>query len=207
VQFFEEIAMPFETETIPSISFLAELREEVLKHSLKRMPKWKFRFAPDIVVQLQPKPTMLPSEAAMARGIKPKFHLFEGIAVMTEGVTAEALKRLPQGQCPPWWQIAFELFASDPGTDWTFHRTSGRWQWRADVTGVPTLVQRIVTILRGGFFTASMPAQMLSYNCVICGKGLTDPASMARWIGPECAGTSTLHVPFIIANKPNEVAA
>ena len=48
--------MAFETETIPPITFLAELREEVLKHSLKRMPKWKFRFAPDIVVQLQPKP-------------------------------------------------------------------------------------------------------------------------------------------------------
>jgi hypothetical protein len=52
-----------------------------------------------------------------------------------------------------------------------------------------------------------MPAQMLSYNCVICGKGLTDPASMARWIGPECAGTSTLHMPFVIASKPNEAAA
>lgn len=51
--------MPFETETLSPIPFLAELREEVLKHSLKRMPKWKFRFAPDVVVQLQPKPTML----------------------------------------------------------------------------------------------------------------------------------------------------
>jgi|SRR5262249_25885070 len=40
--------MPFEIETIPAIPFLAELREKVLKHSLKRMPKWKFRFAPDI---------------------------------------------------------------------------------------------------------------------------------------------------------------
>jgi hypothetical protein len=199
--------MPFETETIPSIPFLAELREEVLKHSLKRMPKWKFKFAPDIVMQLQPKPTVLPSEAAMARGIKPKFHLFEGIAVMTESATVNALKHLPRRPCPPYWQIKFELFAADPGTDWTFRRTSGCWQHGADRTGVSTLVQRAVTILRNGFFTASKPAQMLSYNCVICGKGLTDPASMARWIGPECAGTSTLHVPFVIANKPNEAAA
>jgi hypothetical protein len=40
---------------------------------------------------------------------------------------------------------------------------------------------------------------MLSHHCMICGKGLTDPASMARWIGPECASTSTLQVPFLIA--------
>src|SRR5262249_14739800 len=36
---------------------------------------------------------------------------------------------------------------------------------------------------------------MLAPNCLVCGKGLTDPASMARFIGPECAGTSSLHVP------------
>jgi hypothetical protein len=49
-----------------------------------------------------------------------------------------------------------------------------------------------------GYFTTSMPPKMLSHHCMICGKGLTDPASMARWIGPECAGTSTLQVPFLI---------
>src|SRR5262249_53789192 len=140
-----------------------------------------------------------PSEAAIARGIKPKFYLFEGIAVMSESVTASTLKRLPRRPCPPWWQIKFELFAFDPKADWTFRRTSGYWQFDADKTGLPTLVQRVVTTLRNGFFTAAMPAKMLSYNCVICGKGLTDPASMARWIGPECAGTNTLHVPFVIA--------
>src|SRR5262245_54541986 len=68
------------------------------------------------------------------------------------------------------------------------------------VTGNPAQneFQRVVATLRNGFLTTSVPAEMLSYNCVICGKGLTDPASMARWIGPECAGTSTLRVPFII---------
>jgi hypothetical protein len=112
-------------ETVPPIPFLAELREEVLKHSLKRMPKWKFRFAPDVIVQLQPKPTVLPSEAAIARGVKPKFHLFEGVAVLQEGVTGDALKRLPQWPCALWWQIKFELYAyDDPKHDWTFRRTS-----------------------------------------------------------------------------------
>jgi hypothetical protein len=92
--------MAFETETIPAIPFLVELREEVLKHSLKRMPKWKFRFAPDIVVQLQPKPTILLSAAAAVRGFKPKYQHFMGIAVMSEDVTSEALKQLPKRHVP-----------------------------------------------------------------------------------------------------------
>jgi hypothetical protein len=88
--------MPFETEPIPPLPFLAHLREEVLRHSLKRTPKWKFRLASDLVFQLQPKPTVMLSEAATARGIKPR--------LQTEGVTGEALKQLPKWPCPPWWQ-------------------------------------------------------------------------------------------------------
>jgi hypothetical protein len=205
--------MAYEIETLSPIPFLAELREEVLKHSLKRMPKWKFRFAPDLIVQLQPKPTIMLSAAATARGLKPKLQHFEGVAVLSEGVTGEALKRLPKRPCPPWWQIKFELYAHEPKGEWIFRRTSGYWQYGADPRQTSTLVQRVITTLHGGFLTASAPAEMLSYNCVICGKGLTDPASMARWIGPECAGTSTLRVPFVItANqaatpeaKPEEV--
>jgi hypothetical protein len=92
--------MPFETESIPAIPFLAELREEVLKHSPKRIPKWKFRVAPDIVMQLQPKPTVLLSAAATERGLKPKHQHFIDTAVMMEGVTSEALKQLPKRPCP-----------------------------------------------------------------------------------------------------------
>jgi hypothetical protein len=35
-------------------------------------------------------------------------------------------------------------------------------------------------------------AAMFSPHCLLCGKELTDPASMARLIGPECAGTGSL---------------
>src|SRR5215831_6108242 len=189
--------MAYETETVLAIPFLAELREEVLKHSLKRMPKWKFRFAPDIVVQLQPKPTLLLSADAAARGHKPKYQHFVGLAVMMEGVTGEALKHTPKRPCPPWWQTKFEIYAHDPNAnaDWFVHQTGGCWQHGADRSGWATLFGRIVATIRGGYFTTSMPPKMLSHHCMICGKGLTDPASMARWIGPECAGTSTLQVP------------
>jgi hypothetical protein len=194
--------MSFETASIPPIPFLAELREEVLKHSLKRMPKWKFRFAPDVVVQLQPKPTVLLSVAATERGLKPKHQHFIGTAVMMEGATSEALKQLPRRPCPVWWQIKFEIYTHDPDTDWLLHRTGGAWQAESDRAGTVSLFERVVAALRGGYFTASMPPKMLSHHCMICGKALTDPASMARWIGPECAGTSTLQVPFLITAEP-----
>jgi hypothetical protein len=193
-------------ETFPPIPFLADLREEVLQHSLKRMPKWRFRLAPDLVLQLQPKPTLLLSDAAMARGYKPKLHHFQGLAMMSEGSIARgALERLPRRPCSPWWRIKFELYAHDPAGDWIFYRTSwcrqrGLGASGAGDAGITTLTQHVVTSLHGGFFTGAMSAKMLSHHCVICGKGLSDPASMARWIGPECAGTSSLQVPFVIAD-------
>jgi hypothetical protein len=42
---------------IKRIPFLDELRSIVLQHNAKRCPKWKFRFANDLVMQIQPRPT------------------------------------------------------------------------------------------------------------------------------------------------------
>ena len=44
---------------IAPIPKLAELREAVLAHSEKRKPKWGFRIAPDIVMELQAQPCSL----------------------------------------------------------------------------------------------------------------------------------------------------
>jgi hypothetical protein len=41
------------------------------------------------------------------------------------------------------------------------------------------------------------PALMFQANCLLCGKSLTDPVSMARWIGPECAHTHSLDVGLV----------
>ena len=60
------------------------------------------------------------------------------------------------------------------------------------------LRERVLATFAGDFFSALTPAVMPGHHCLICGKGLTDPASMARWIGPECAGTSSLVVPFVV---------
>jgi hypothetical protein len=60
-----------------------------------------------------------------------------------------------------------------------------------------------------------MPALMFQANCLLCGKSLTDPVSMARWIGPECAHTHSLDVGLLnlaegevclISNEPPNLA-
>ena len=162
---------------------------------------------PDLVLQLQPKPTVMLSQAATERGFKPKLQHFEGTAVMTENVTSAVFKQLPRRPCPPWWQLRFELFAQALDAGWIFKPAGGRWQGGADHAGVDAIGQRLVAAgFRTGFLDGSAPTVALSSHCVICGKGLTDPASMARWIGPECAGTSSLHVPFVI-DASNQVQA
>jgi hypothetical protein len=45
--------------TCSPVSFLSDLRTEVLNHSDKRMPKWKFRIAPDVVMELQPSASLV----------------------------------------------------------------------------------------------------------------------------------------------------
>jgi hypothetical protein len=45
---------------------------------------------------------------------------------------------------------------------------------------------RVIAVLRPNEI-GEVNAQMLSHHCLICGRGLTDPISMARLIGPECA--------------------
>jgi hypothetical protein len=154
--------MPYETEPIPPIPFLAELREEVLRRSLKRMPKWKFRLTSDLVFQLQPKPTVLPSEAAIARGFKPKLQHFEGVAVMLESVTGDVFKHLPRYSAGrPWWQIKFELYSDSLDAEWEFKRTGGRWRYGAERAGTATIVHRLIAALRGGLFDGSSPGGCL----------------------------------------------
>ena len=154
--------MRFEVESISPISFLAKLREEVLKRSLKRMPKWKFRLASDLVLQLQPKPTVMLSEAATARGFKPKLQHFEGTAVMTENVTSAVFKQLPRRPCPPWWQLKFDLFAKALDADWMFKPAGGRWQGGADAAGLDAIKQRLMA-----GFRSRLPRRLVSRGSAV----------------------------------------
>jgi Family of unknown function (DUF6011) len=182
--------------TIAPITFLAELREAVLTRSHSRMPKWRFRLAPDLVLQIQPKPTMLLSALALELGSRQRLVQFDGRAVMAEAANAAMLEREPQ-QDAPWWIKRFQLhsYAAD---EWILADSGGRWKRNAGIDGYKLLENRLIEALRGGFFDRLSADKLLLPQCLICGKQLTDPASMARWIGPECAGASSLRVPFTI---------
>jgi hypothetical protein len=177
---------------IAPIPSLAELREVVLAHSEKRKPKWGFRLAPDIVMELQAQPCILVNAAPAAQGCKQAVVKFEGKAVMTAGHASVAdLKTHTRGSR----SRKFSLIQFDGEPDWQL--ALGGWcrPGGSDMSCLEPLDAAIVASLQdGGIFTKLTPERMLRPACMCCGKGLTDPASMARWIGPECAATTSIRI-------------
>ena len=170
---------------IPSIS---ELREECLKRSQKRMPIWRFKAGNDLLVSLQPKPCEPITPLESAYGYKQVTARFVGNAVMADQIPNDGLTKKPKDHnCWP-----FEIIAKQ-GDCWTLRCRGGSWSpSRKDRQ--QELRERVSNLITGKFFHRLTPQAMLSANCLLCGKGLSDPASMARWIGPECYGSSTLIV-------------
>lgn len=170
---------------------IASLYDYVLERSEKRFPKWKFRFAPDLVVQLQPRC----SKSA---------YLFEGLALQCEGANAKLLTAKLCDIDRDYCRISFRVTAASP-KEWVFKPHYCNWSpsmarsLRQEV--LLKLRSRIVNALEDGRLDFITPALMLSPHCLFCGKALTDPVSMARLIGPECAGTSSAALPFVIELK------
>ena len=174
---------------IAAMPMLAYLRVCVLSRSSKRMPKWKFRVSPDIVTQVQPRP----SSFAAVFHCKAIVHDEAGAELLTD-------KRRPLDS----WMIAFKLFVSlheqaDFTDDGDLHLKPTRVGFR---TGQPhsdifTVRDRLIETLPVAF-DKLQPEMMLRPACLFCGRPLTDPVSMARWIGPECAGTAAAITPFVV---------
>jgi hypothetical protein len=53
------------------------------------------------------------------------------------------------------------------------------------------VAQRVVAWALGGFDLEEQADVALAEECSVCGRGLTDPESIARGIGPECFGRRT----------------
>ena len=183
--------------TIPPVPFLANLREAVLERSTARMPKWRFRFAPDLVAQIQPKPVPMLSKAASEQGFRQHTARFECRAVLSEEANSAMLERTPSS-AKPWWLRCFNIVDEQEGV-WTIFRKSGMCKRDADQEGFEVLSARFRDALTSGAVDGLLGEVMLAPQCLVCGKGLTDPASMARFIGPECSGTSSLLVPNLFA--------
>jgi hypothetical protein len=176
---------------IAQIPKLAELREAVLTHSEKRKPKWGFRLAADIVMELQAQTVSLLSATAAARGYKQALLKFEGQAVLVDGAGKRDLERWRTPAC----KRTFTLLQFDGDPDWQLTFRSWYRPRNDDPGRLERLDAAILAALQdGGIFTKLTPERMLKPACMICGKGLTDPASMARWIGPECAATTSIRV-------------
>ena len=173
---------------IAPMPMLAYLRACVASRTTKRMPKWKFRVAADVVAHIQPRPgSFAPS--------------FNCKAVVHDEAGAD----LFDGRRPlDSWMIEFILSVTrNEGTDF-----SGDGQWFIKATrvgfriGYPhndifTVRDRLIETMPVAF-ERLRPEMMLQPACLFCGKPLTDPVSMARWIGPDCAGTTAAITPFTI---------
>ncbi|OLB79563.1 MAG: hypothetical protein AUI16_01045 [Alphaproteobacteria bacterium 13_2_20CM_2_64_7] len=85
--------------------------------------------------------------------------------------------------------VALGTFAFEP-------KSAGRGRG-CPSSGLIELRSRVIAALHVDHFAALKPDLMLSPACLCCGKGLTDPVSIARWIGPECWGSASTNIPRI----------
>jgi hypothetical protein len=164
------------------VPVLADLREQVLQRSAKRSPKWGFRFAPDLIIQVQAKPATK------------VFFEFEAL-LMPDGAPANAFRGSMSSIKPPHVRLK-GIIRSDAPDAWHL-RVRRLWrlpQERFDVAAILSARGRMVGGFRPDRWQELTAGHFLNPVCLACGKALTDPASMARFVGPECSGTSTLRV-------------
>ena len=180
---------------ITPMPMLAALRDAVLMRSTKRMPKWKFRAADDVVLKIQPHP------AIKTRANREGLPWFECLAVVRDQATGAMLKEPPRDS----WKVKFKLTIRNG--DWIDPlRFPAAWNFKVDGIGFGGGLQtdacmsirdRLIETLPTAF-DKLRPEMMVQHACLFCGKRLTDPVSMARWIGPECAGTAAAITPFVV---------
>jgi hypothetical protein len=171
------------THSIAPIPTLAALRDRVLARSQTRAPKWGFRLAPDLVLQLQPKPTAV---------------LFRGVVVWAPHATVPAsiFRERPEWTALPQVRVNFWIRGAPGSEHWHLSRLGSRFSHGLQGDR-RTPWTRLVAAFTDGAFDRLDPNLMLAPACLACGRPLTDPVSMARWIGPECAASSSATIPHV----------
>jgi Family of unknown function (DUF6011) len=172
-------------QSVPPIPLLRQFDTWVIEHNEKRLRKWKFQFAPDLAVQIHPQLT------------RAYDLLFKCTALQLEGVTAKFFTEPKQLHGRHYWSISFKLFAERNAPAWVFKPSSAHRPHGCPASDLVKLEQRIVEALHPDRFANLLPDRMLAPHCMCCGKALTDPVSMARWIGPECWGSASANLPQI----------
>jgi hypothetical protein len=169
--------------SIPALPLLQQLNDWVIKQNEKRLPKWKFRFAPDFAIQIHPRVTRAYDT------------LFECAALQTENVTASLFTAPSNLRDRSYYRARFDLQVR--GGVWTIRHRGGSWTRGNSRDEFYQVRQRAIEALQPKHFADLNPEMMLSPNGLCCGKGLRDPVSMARWIGPECWGSASTNLPRI----------
>jgi len=175
------------------IPFLDVLRGACLSRSVSHLPIWRFRVAPTFLIQVQPRP---------ATQVQPGITvLFRGIGATVESGTAPpAILTQSQFEIHGLWERrCFELVQHAGDKRWRLNRRGGFHHRRAG--GLWSVDRRLAKVFTGDFFRELEPGALLGENCLICGAPLSDPVSMARGVGPECAATTSVVVPFVLTKR------
>jgi hypothetical protein len=163
---------------------LTALRDAVFVRSAKRMPKRKFRVASDVVVQILPRP-----DSELIRG-----SAFDCRAMVCDCADDSVLTG--KDRPPASWKLDLRLMGWFLLKDLspTESSISTGQEPHNDIFAIRDRLIRVMPVA----FERSRPEITLKPACLFCGKRLTDPVSMARWIGPECAGTAAATTPFTV---------
>jgi Family of unknown function (DUF6011) len=162
------------------VPLLVYLRDVVLRNRHDRCPKWLFCLAPDLVLQLQPRPGERRDD----------WCLFLGTAIQGNQIRKDHFASRKARHAAGLEALEFGIL---PSARDTVDPTPGQWLVRVtagDRDSAPALLARLIEGVRQ--LELLDRNKMFSPACLNCGRALTDPASQARWIGPECAGTTSL---------------
>jgi hypothetical protein len=114
----------WEPRPMQPIPTWAELWERVLERSDKRMPKWRFRLAPELLLEVQPQPVFFRCAELLARGWVQELLAFDCRAIEgVEPLAAAALEKLPGAGAPAWCSVRCRVYA-DAGGWWLKPRSS-----------------------------------------------------------------------------------
>jgi hypothetical protein len=147
----------FYTLPIEPMPPLAALRDAVLQRSDKRMPKWSFRIAPDIVTQIQPKPDK------RTRKNWDALPWFDCRAVVHPEANAAMLKDRPRDS----WGMEFRL--SIHAQTWNFKAT--RISFHRDFPNEEAVLVRNRLFATLPTALAELrPSAMMKTACLMCSK-------------------------------------
>jgi hypothetical protein len=204
---------------------LASYVRERMDKRRRAGPKWTFRLAPDLIIQIQP---LLPQEKHKRSGLVVKELLeFDGMVVEDEATSASDFDRLwgPDKKHFGFrinheWVLRGRRIGGIPHEreSWPVYRPQmseeevrdyqQRAQEAARLAPYCALRDRVVEVFNGDFFSRFRPASLLGNHCICCGRALTDPVSQSRFIGPECYGSASRNIPWITdLSAPEDQAA